>query len=278
LFLTPSAVTRQIQRLEAALDASLLDRRVKPARITRAGRAVLDRGRHVLRVLDELKASASTQAEPSGVFRLGLAHALEQPSLVASLQRVTNRFGRLRPVLTSDLTQSLAEQVKSGDLDVALGLFPAGVVVAPSDVDHRVLATERFVVVRARGSQPRGEPHGHKLNGPWVVNPRGCMIRHALEAKLQETGIPLRVAAEIHNIEMQLSLVASGIGTGIVPARFLAAHARRRRVETVSNTGVELDASVVFIRAGHLGRLDTAATFLEQTLREHFAARRRPLR
>ena len=43
LFLTPSALTRQIQRLEQALGTSLLDRGVKPARITRAGRAVLDR-------------------------------------------------------------------------------------------------------------------------------------------------------------------------------------------------------------------------------------------
>ena len=42
LFLTPSAVTRQIQRLEAALKTPLLDRRVKPGRITREGRAVLD--------------------------------------------------------------------------------------------------------------------------------------------------------------------------------------------------------------------------------------------
>src|SRR5512147_143881 len=47
LFLSPSAVTRQIQRLEATLKTPLLDRRVKPARITREGRAVLDGGRHM---------------------------------------------------------------------------------------------------------------------------------------------------------------------------------------------------------------------------------------
>jgi DNA-binding transcriptional LysR family regulator len=40
LFLTPSAVTRQIQRLEGVLKTPLLDRRVKPGRITREGRAV----------------------------------------------------------------------------------------------------------------------------------------------------------------------------------------------------------------------------------------------
>ena len=37
LFLTPSAVTRQIQRLEAALKTPLLDRSVKPGPITREG-------------------------------------------------------------------------------------------------------------------------------------------------------------------------------------------------------------------------------------------------
>src|SRR5690349_18138213 len=60
LFLTPSAVTRQIQRLEATLQTPLLDRRVKPGRITREGRAVLDRGREMLRIMDDLKATGST--------------------------------------------------------------------------------------------------------------------------------------------------------------------------------------------------------------------------
>ena len=54
LFLTPSAVTRQIQRLEAALKTPLLDRRVKPGRITREGHVVLDRGRQMLRIMDEV--------------------------------------------------------------------------------------------------------------------------------------------------------------------------------------------------------------------------------
>src|SRR5512146_3225386 len=97
LCLTPSAVTRQIQRLEAALNTPLLARRVKPGRITREGRAVLDGGRHMLRIMEDLKASGAKDTEPSGIFRVGLSHALAQPSLVASIQRLTNRFTRLQP-------------------------------------------------------------------------------------------------------------------------------------------------------------------------------------
>ena len=101
LFLTPSAVTRQIQRLEATLKTTLLDRRVKPGRITREGHAVLDRGRQMLRLMDDLKATGSKDAEPSGIFRIGLSHALAQPSLVASIQRLTSRFTQLQPVLST---------------------------------------------------------------------------------------------------------------------------------------------------------------------------------
>jgi DNA-binding transcriptional LysR family regulator len=266
LFLTPSALTRQIQRLEQALGTPLLDRRVKPARFTRAGRVVLDRGRHVLRVMEDLKAAASEDAEPSGSFRLGVAHALSQPGLVPAILRLTNRFSRLRLTINTDLTRILLEQVRNGALDAALTLMPSG--ETPSDVDAAVVATERLALVSAR------DAHRPALDAPWILNPPGCLIRQALEVKLRELAVPFRVAAEIHNVEMQLSLVSSGLGLGIVPARLLATHPRRRNVKRLTHIGMALSASIVFVRAGHLGRLDTAATFLRHALEEHFALAR----
>ena len=276
LFLTPSAVTRQIQRLEATLKMPLLDRRVKPGRITREGRAVLDSGRHMLRIMDDLKASGSKDAEPSGIFRVGLSHALAQPSLVASIQRLTSRFGGLRPVLSTGLRQQLIEQVRTGELDVALAFLSAD-DTAPGDVAGSVVAAERLILVRARGPQPRagrgGKSKDRDLDARWVLNPPGCFIRQALEAKLRELGSPFEIAAEINNIDMQLSLVASGIGLGLIPARFLASHPKRRRLERITRSGISIEASIVFMQAGHLGRLETAAAFLQKEFRDHFAER-----
>jgi len=45
LFRTPSAITRQVQRLEAALGAELLDRSVKPPRLNSLGSRVLEQAR-----------------------------------------------------------------------------------------------------------------------------------------------------------------------------------------------------------------------------------------
>ncbi|HEY1952049.1 MAG TPA: LysR family transcriptional regulator [Gemmatimonadaceae bacterium] len=276
LFLTPSAVTRQIQRLEAALKMALLDRRVKPGLITREGRAVLDGGRRMLRIMDDLKASGSEDAEPSGAFRVGLSHALAQPSLVASIQRLTSRFTRLQPVLSTGLRQQLVEQVRSGELDVALAFLSVD-DTPPGDVASSVLGTERLVLVRARAPQPRARRSSKSkerdLNARWVLNPPGCFIRRSLEARLRELGYPFEVASEINNIDMQLSLVASGMGLGLIPERFLASHPKRRRVERITRSGISIEGSIVFMQAGHLGRLETAATFLQEELRNHFAER-----
>jgi len=81
LNLTPSAVTRQVQRLEAALKTSLLDRRVKPGRITREGRAVIDGGRHMLRIMNDLKA----QAMPLDVMHSALADRFKMLHGVSSI-------------------------------------------------------------------------------------------------------------------------------------------------------------------------------------------------
>src|ERR1700760_4180666 len=73
LFRTPSAVTRQLQRLEAALGAQLLDRSVKPPRLNSLGSRVLEQARDLMRRVEALKSLASRDAEPHGLLRVGLA-------------------------------------------------------------------------------------------------------------------------------------------------------------------------------------------------------------
>ena len=55
LFRTPSAITRQLQRLEAELGAQLLDRSTKPPRLNSLGSRVLERARDMLQRTEALK-------------------------------------------------------------------------------------------------------------------------------------------------------------------------------------------------------------------------------
>ena len=62
LFRTPSAITRQVQRLEAALGAELLDRSVKPPRLNSLGSRVLEQARDLLQRTEALKSLTSSDA------------------------------------------------------------------------------------------------------------------------------------------------------------------------------------------------------------------------
>src|ERR1700681_3703997 len=68
LFRTPSAITRQLQRLEAALGAELLDRSVKPPRLNSLGSKVLEQARDLLQRTEALKSLTSSDAEPHGLL------------------------------------------------------------------------------------------------------------------------------------------------------------------------------------------------------------------
>src|SRR5437762_4200147 len=85
-FRPPSAITRQLQRLEAAFGAELLDRSVKPPRLNSLGSKVLEQARDLLHRTEVLKSLASCDAEPRGLLRIGLAHALAEGTLIEPIR------------------------------------------------------------------------------------------------------------------------------------------------------------------------------------------------
>jgi len=124
LFRTPSAITRQLQRLEAALGAELLDRTVKPPRLNSLGSRVLEQARDLLQRTEALKSLASSDAEPHGLLRIGLAHALAEGTLIEPTQALTEKYPKVRLRLSSELTSELFHRLLAGELDVAAVLLP----------------------------------------------------------------------------------------------------------------------------------------------------------
>jgi len=126
LFRTPSAITRQVQRLEAALGAELLDRSVKPPRLNSLGSRVLEQARELLQRTEVLKSLTSGDAEPHGLLRIGLSHALAEGTLIEPIQALTEKYPKVRPRLSSALTGELINRLLAGELDVAAVLLAEG--------------------------------------------------------------------------------------------------------------------------------------------------------
>jgi DNA-binding transcriptional LysR family regulator len=152
LYVTPSALTRRIQRLEVELGVVLLDRHFKPPKLTQAGFEVLEKSRAILSSLSDLNASTSGTTVPVGPFRLGLSHALAQSGISQVIVKLGKRFPLLQPSISNDISCQLLARLHAGELDGALVVLPAEMAL-PNDLDGAMLAHETMQLVQARPGQ-----------------------------------------------------------------------------------------------------------------------------
>lgn len=267
---TPSAVTRQLQRLEDALGAELLDRSVKPPRLNALGARVLEQARDLLQRAEGLKSLTSSDTEPHGILRIGLAHPMALIPLTDPTRALAEQYPQLRLRLLSESRSALFSQLLAGELDVAVVALPVG-KTAPAPLVTNVVATDRVEIVqRAAGNV--AENWRSLGSAPWVLNPLGCFLRASLTDHLERAGFTPMIAAEIHNVHLQLAFVQSGYGVGLLPASLIARSNSGERVKVLRPPSFNLHMSVAIVRAGQLGALERAVELLEHGIRHLFGA------
>jgi DNA-binding transcriptional LysR family regulator len=265
---TASAITRQLQRLEAELGAQLLDRSVKPPRLTPLGIRVVEQSREVLKRVDDLKALTAKDAEPSGLFRIGVAHPLADGALVEPVQALTKRYPKLRLQLLSDA--GLVAQIRAGQLDLAVVQVAESQMIPPPLVAD-IVAMDRMVIVERGQSRGARTPTWQALSASqWVLNPPGCLLRAALLGALDKAGPPAVIAAEVHNMHLQLAFIKAGYGRGLLPEGFVRRYAGGA-IRMVKPKGFELQMKIAIVRAGPLGSLEAVAAQFKDHLATAFA-------
>src|SRR5262245_3921294 len=270
LFRTPSAITRQLQRLEAELGAELLDRSTKPPRLNSLGSRVLERARDMLQQTEALRSLASRDAEPHGLLRIGLAHPLAEGTFIEPIRALTEKHPKVRVRLLSERTSELFNRMLAGELDVAAVPFPEG-RTAPAPLVTNIIATDRVEIVQSAAGNFGGDWKSLS-RAPWVLNPPGCFLRAGLIDRMERAGFTPLIAAEIHNMHLQLAFVQSGYGLGLLPARFVASNNSLDTVQVLRPPSFELHLSVAIVRVEQLGALERAVELLEHGIRQLFEA------
>ena len=118
LGLTPSAVSKQLSRLEAALGARLLERTTRRVRPTAAGQALVQRTRPLFEAFDEAGAAVrDLQSEVRGRVRLSASRALGRLRLMPIVARlaVAHPFLEIDVVLDARRLDFIED-----DIDLAL--------------------------------------------------------------------------------------------------------------------------------------------------------------
>ncbi|MEM8543912.1 MAG: LysR family transcriptional regulator [Cyanobacteria bacterium P01_H01_bin.119] len=153
LGMSPSGVSRAVQRLEERLGTRLLQRTTRSLSLTPDGRVYFERGLQILSDLEEVELELTqTQSTPKGILRVDLSTALGRIHIAPALARFVADYPELQVKVS--LSDRLIDLNDEGiDVSVRLGSSPDSRLIAYP------LARAPFVVCAAPGYLERyGQP------------------------------------------------------------------------------------------------------------------------
>ncbi len=227
LAISPSAVSRSVQRLERHLGVSLFTRTTRALTLTAEGRDLHERALRLLRDAEDIEQAARTaRSEPSGTLRI----AASLPIGVHVIAPALPAFRKLHPAVTVDLrlNDRMTDIVEEGiDVAVRIGDLPDSGLLSRRLAPHRLCAYASPAYLAARGTPG----HPDELEGHDTVSLR-----------YQSTGQPFRWPFRIGGREVEIvppsgavadvsdavvAMILAGGGIGIAANFVVAAHVAR---------------------------------------------------
>ncbi|MBS1165089.1 MAG: LysR family transcriptional regulator [Proteobacteria bacterium] len=240
LSVSPSAVSKSVQRLERHLGVSLFTRTTRSLTFTPEGRELHERALRLLRVAEEIEQVAmAARSEPSGTLRV----AAPLPIGLHLIAPILPAFRGRHPKVTVDLrlNDQIVDITEEGiDVAIRIGDVPDSRLLSRKLAPHRLCCFASPAYLAARGT-PK---HPEEIERHDAVNLRyqssGQSLRWPFRIGDREIEIlpPAGIVVDVSEAVMKTLAAGGGIGIG---ATFIAAPyvARGELVPVLSEFAVE---------------------------------------
>jgi DNA-binding transcriptional LysR family regulator len=221
LFVTQSAVSQQVRRLEAELGLALLRRTPRGVELTPAGADLL---RHAEAVLAEVERARADMDRHAGIAR-GAVRVAAVAGDAPRLPEALAAFHREHPGIQLALRQGSAAEVAAlmggGGADVGVvalaGSPPAGTRATPLPPEPLRVACAPDDPLAGAEAMPLTALRGR----PFILSERGTALRIAVMAACQSAGFSPVPLLEVGDPLTVRVLAHGGLGISLVPQSWL---------------------------------------------------------
>jgi LysR family hca operon transcriptional activator len=229
------SLSRQMRDLEYEVGVALMTRGARGIELTAAGRVFLEHARLALAQADAAVTAARRAGSPAkAVFALGFLTGQEMDWLPEAMNILKGELPNIDVTVSSQYSPQLAGDLMRGRLDLAF-LRPEPNM---PDLEYKVVTREPLFLVL---------PRDHRLAAHEVVaiqdvagetflgmSQTAPSLQVVIEAYLKRSGVEIRMAHEVDNLGMAVSLVASTRAVTLLPGyarSFLPPSVVSRRLE-----------------------------------------------
>jgi len=221
LHISQPPLSTHMQSLEKELGVRLVDRTNRGVTLTPAGQVFQDEIRQVLRRLEQARVKAQNAGHGElGELSIGFVSIADYGILPPALRRFRERFPKVEVQLHELTTDAQIKGVRSGTLDLGIGLGP----VNEPDLVFEPLLRERLLLAAPaahRLVKGSGAIRLKALAGEsFIIPPREAApgLYDLFLSECRENGFVPRITQHARQMQTVVGLVASGMGVALVPS------------------------------------------------------------
>ena len=217
LHVSQSAISMQIQKLEAELGHPLFERRGKRLLLTEAGRIALDHADAIFARGQELESALGERGRERHVLRVGSLATLSRNFQLAFLKPL---FGRddVEIVVRSGGFADMLRVLDAHLIDVVLANVAPPRDASTPWVAHPIAKQPVSLVGHPRRKRRPKDLSALLTSEPLVLPASESSIRAGFDALVNRLGVRPRVAAEVDDMAMLRLLARERLGLAVVPS------------------------------------------------------------
>jgi len=216
LRLTQSAVSHSIRALEEDVGQSLIDRRSRRLRLTRAGEALLASARRTLGQMRAARAELEALGKwGGGRLRVGAGTTACQYLLPTVIREFKQTFPDCQLSIAPGDARELLEGLRQNEIDLALTLIPPGHL----DIDSQVVFEDTlqfFVAPSHPWAKRERAPAGEIESQTYIVYSKRAYTFELVQRRFRLEGRELDRVIELGSMEAIKEMAKIGIGVGIL--------------------------------------------------------------
>jgi DNA-binding transcriptional LysR family regulator len=226
LFMTQPPLSQQICDLEEELGVLLFDRTHRQIRLTVAGQVFLEDAHQLLMQLDRAKGRAK-RANKGEVGRLSIGYTsfVHCPLFRVILRRYRTQYPDVEIILHDLVTIEQMKQLDTEVLDLSFATHAslAFSSLRETQLAHECILREPVVAVLPREHHLAGQsplPFAALADEPWIWFARQFdpTTYDYMTGLFEKAGFRPNVTQEVNQLQIVISLVAAGLGVGLVTA------------------------------------------------------------
>ncbi len=278
LFVSQSAISRQIKLLEEELGDQIFRRIHKKIYLTPAGDVLL---RYSRRIFGELRLMKSEIADLTHLRR-GRLHLAGGMSVCTYLfpellKEFRGRYPNIEVRIATGITEEILRMLRANEIDLALLSLPF------HDPDLEVIPalSEELVLVMDETHPLAGEREirfSDLTPYTFIHFERGSNTRKLVDRILDEEGVQFRNTMELQNVEITKPLVARGLGISFVPFPAVAADRASRGLihRRIGGRRIRRRMGWVHLKSDYMSRTVKKLLSLFEEMKPRFSATDQP--